>query len=306
MSGAAEGIPVDPHLVHRKDLTDVLLASFQPLAADSYGFALRWPRAHALFPPVSGRQNPLLIAETMRQTGTVLCHEAFGVAEDDHLLLCDMHYELLDEAVGAGFSDPTTAVVHTRDVRMRNRRMAAFRLEAEIFRGSQFIGHGGLSVNCVSGAAFKRLRPARTEPLDLFLPDPVEPALVGRSHPRDVLLAPCDRPDAWMLRADNAHPLIFDSQHDHVPGRAVLEAMRQAARLATGLDDALVLSLRTEFSRYIEPDRPSYVTAVPGEAQPSGRIPVHLVVTQEDQVAADGLLMLGEVPRSDPHPAATR
>ncbi len=89
----------------------------------------------------------------------------------------------------------------------------------------------------------------------------VDPRLVGREDPKDVVLGPGDRPDRWQLRINTAHPTLFRRPNDHVPGMLLLEAARQAAMLATGDTAYLPAAMELSFSRYVELDSPCWIEA---------------------------------------------
>nr|WP_248002016.1 AfsA-related hotdog domain-containing protein [Streptomyces sp. RPA4-2] len=58
---------------------------------------------------------------------------------------------------------------------------------------------------------------------------------------------------------DTAHPTFFDHPVDHIPGMVLLEAARQAALVSTGMPDALLLGLKSNFARYAEFDAPCWI-----------------------------------------------
>ncbi|MER6627360.1 ScbA/BarX family gamma-butyrolactone biosynthesis protein [Streptomyces sp. NPDC000987] len=294
--------PVPREFIHRSADDDVLITHFQTGADGTHRMAARWPRAHALFGPVAGGgDNPMLMAETIRQAGAAVAHMAYGAPTDLHFLLWDLRYEVPGDVLAAGVPlSPATVVVRCDDVRRRGGRLASFHLEADLWRGGLRVGRGGASATCVTRAAYRRLRPARptaatvpavvTAPAAVDGPEPVTPAPAGRTRARDVLLAATGRPGVWRLRAERGHPVVFDSQSDHLPGRAIVEAMRQAAQLATGYPHMVVPSLEAGFRRYVELDRPCHVTASPGRPLPGGGLPVRVALVQDDEVAAEGVL----------------
>ncbi|MEU5098294.1 ScbA/BarX family gamma-butyrolactone biosynthesis protein [Streptomyces sp. NPDC020996] len=309
-------LPVPREFVHRSADDDVLITHFQTGADGTHRMAARWPRAHALFGPVAGGDNPMLMAETIRQAGAAVAHMAYGAPTDLHFLLWDLRYEVPGDVLAAGVPlSPATAVVRCDDVRRRGGRLASFHLEVDLWRGGLRVGRGGASASCVTRAAYRRLRPARptaptavAAPTEVAVPtagmaptvvaapavvdgpEPVTPALAGRARARDVLLAATGTPGVWRLRAERGHPVVFDSQSDHLPGRAIVEAMRQAAQLATGYPHMVVPSLDAGFRRYVELDRPCHVTTSLGRPLPGGGLPVRVTLVQDDEVAAEGVL----------------
>ncbi|MER5982647.1 AfsA-related hotdog domain-containing protein [Streptomyces sp. NPDC001787] len=323
---------VPPHLVHRSDESDVLLTHFGQSDADTYQFAVQWPTTHALFSSVLGRANPMLIAETVRQAGTVLAHMVYEAPMDDQFLLWNLRYESLPGLHGtAGTPTPTEAVIRNPEVTLRGRRLATIRIEMDLFAGPLRIGQGEASANCLSAAAYRRLRPGVVDLADVPR-TPIPPFRVGKESERDVMLSPSEtvpavaaepagpavsaepagpaEPDgptgptgpavpvgtprtaSWQLRADRNHPVIFDSQSDHLPGRGIIEAMRQAAQLASGLEHALVPSMNAEFRRYVELDRPCTVSAEILGGRRDGRIPIEVTMRQDNEVAALAVLYL--------------
>ncbi|MBC7268952.1 MAG: hypothetical protein H5T76_09535 [Streptomyces sp.] len=313
LSGAvpipAEGVAptqmtIPQQYVHRNDDDDVLLSHFTADADGTYRIAVRWPHAHALFAPTAdGRENPMLMAETIRQCGAVVSHLAYDAPLGQHFLLWSLRYEVPDAIHTAGLPlAPTEAVVRCPKVRLRGGKLSEFQLEVELRRESLLIGTGACRATCVSAAAYRRLRPPRPRPAaPAPLPAPVPPAQVGRDRAEDVLIAPSGRPGAWLLRVDQDHPVIFDSQSDHVPGRALIEAMRQTAAAATGRSHAVAPALDAEFHRYVELDEPCTLTAEPGPAPSPGRTSVRVTLRQSAGPAATGLVTLG-APGPDPLP----
>ncbi|MEE1795122.1 ScbA/BarX family gamma-butyrolactone biosynthesis protein [Streptomyces sp. BE308] len=351
--------PVPPHLVHRSDEADVLLTHFGRADADTYLFTVQWPTTHALFSSVLGQENPMLIAETVRQAGTVLAHEVFEAPMDDQFLLWNLRYESFhDLRRPGGPPTPTKAVIRSPEVTLRGRRLATIHIDMELFSGHLRIGTGSASANCLSAAAYRRLRPGLPDASDVSdvsdahdAPVPavaprtaIPPTLVGKKNEQDVMLSPFDsaspldtttpshapaapldtaptppaapwsgarpagtpRTAAWQLRADRHHPVIFDSQSDHLPGRGIIEAMRQAAQLAAGLEHALVPSMNAEFRRYVELDRPCTVSTEVGAEQPDGRIPIEVTMYQDNEVAALALLLVQDVKPAARHDLPVR
>ncbi|MFE6282510.1 ScbA/BarX family gamma-butyrolactone biosynthesis protein [Streptomyces sp. NPDC057877] len=290
--------------VHRSHDADVLLSHFTAEADGTYRLAVRWPRAHALFPPAGGgRENPMLMAETVRQSGAVVSHVVFDAPLDQHFLLWNLRYEVPADVYAAALPlAPTEALVRCTDVRLRGRKLSEFRTEVELYRGSLLVGRGDCRATCVSDAAYRRLRPPRPRPAIPAPPlPPVAPARVGRDRVEDVLISESGSPGTWLLRVDRDHPVIFDSQSDHVPGRALIEAMRQTAAATTGRGQSVAPALDAEFHRYVELDEPCALTAEPGPRLSHGRTSVRVTLHQSDVPAATGLVTLGAADR-DPAP----
>jgi hypothetical protein len=119
---------------------------------------------------------------------------------------------------------------------------------------------------------------------------PVAGDLVGRDRPADVVLAPADLPGTWLLRVDPEHPIFFEHPTDHVPGMALLEAMRQAARCLLFPARMLPTGVHSSFSRFVEFDSPCLVRAEPQSTGPNGESVIRVDLEQQGRVCASGLV----------------
>lgn len=71
---------VDRALVHRDAIAEVLLTDIVQLDETSFEVAAQWSRSHRVYrPDRDGRHDPMLLLETVRQTGLALSHHGFGV-----------------------------------------------------------------------------------------------------------------------------------------------------------------------------------------------------------------------------------
>ncbi|MPZ85458.1 MAG: hypothetical protein GEV28_35755 [Actinophytocola sp.] len=85
----------------------------------------------------------------------------------------------------------------------------------------------------------------------------LEPAAIGRTDPRNVVLSPAG--DDHELIVDRTHPVFFDHPQDHAPGLLLVEAFQQAAFAALYRPDAAppaLESLDLTFDRFVELDVP--------------------------------------------------
>ncbi|WP_405145622.1 hypothetical protein OG589_02100 [Sphaerisporangium sp. NBC_01403] len=286
--------PVSRHLVHRAAVSEVMITGWRSLDDKTSILAAQWPRTHSFYRPVAGRHDPLLIAETIRQAGLVVSHAELDCPIGHQFLLWELSYEadLGDLTIGPG---PTDLVLRfTRsEVRHRGRHLAGLRGHVDLYRDGELVGMGEGSFDCVSRAAYDRLRAATRPirpPAPAPLPEPVTPELVGRDRPEDVVLAPAGLDDTWLLRVDPAHPVLFDHKVDHVPGMALMEAMRQATRLLAQPSPVTSPKLYASFNRYVELGDPALVHAHAEEPLPSGDVPVRVSVEQYGTTAATGLV----------------
>lgn len=259
--------------VHRASVAEVLLTGWEngtsgsPGTSDSFTVRAQWPRSHALFAPAHGYQDPLLLVESIRQTGILLAHAEYDVPFDHQFLMWDIAFSATAPALAAGPA-PTDVELHTVCEIGRGRTPAGMRYHVRVLRDGTPVATGGASFSCTRPAVHRRLRGERPTTTGRALPAPIDPAAVGRTDPRHVLLAtapPSDRGPRWELRVDTDDPVFFDHPVDHVPGMLLIEAARQAARAATGRPDALLLDLRSTFTRYAELDSTCWIEARAGD-----------------------------------------
>ncbi|WP_069759905.1 ScbA/BarX family gamma-butyrolactone biosynthesis protein [Streptomyces sp. LUP47B] len=278
--------------VHRASVAEVFLIGWRadPTGSDnpSDSFVVRaqWPRSHALFAPMAGHQDPLLMVESIRQTGSLLAHAEYGVPFGHQFLMRDISFTAAPSAFEVG-SAPTDVELRTvcRDIVRRGRTIAGMHYEVSVRRDGLTIATGGAGFSCASPAAHRRLREGRPTTTCRALPAPVDPAEVGHAGPEHVVLAAPATPGEarWELRVDTGHAVYFDHPVDHVPGMVLIEAARQAARAATGLPTALLLGLETEFARYAELDAPCWIEARVDDPDTAGDLKVHVNGTQQGE-----------------------
>ncbi|MEV6803914.1 ScbA/BarX family gamma-butyrolactone biosynthesis protein [Streptomyces sp. NPDC051132] len=287
--------------VHRASVAEVFLTGWVPdesvpdASSDSFVVRAQWPRSHALFAPVDGHQDPLLMVESIRQTGSLLAHAEYAVPFGHQFLMRDMSFTASAAAFRIG-SAPTEVELHTvcRDLVRRGRTIAGMRYEVRVRRDGVTVATGSAGFSCTSPAAYRRLRGERPTATGRALPAPADPAEVGRTDPEHVLLAARAEPgeNRWELRVDTGHAGFFDHPVDHVPGMVLIEAARQAARAATGQPRALLLGLETEFTRYAELDAPCWIEARVDEFGTTGDLRVRVTATQEGARVFAGTLSL--------------
>ncbi|MEU9735378.1 ScbA/BarX family gamma-butyrolactone biosynthesis protein [Streptomyces sp. NPDC048002] len=269
---ASEGLTatVPRQLVHRAAVAETLLTGWRRLGTDQFTVAAQWPRAHQLH-VTSDRTayEPLLVTETVRQSGALLAHAEYGVPLGQRFVLQELRVATRPEhlRVGPTPAEPALAV-KVFDVRHRAGRATAFRYDADVSIEGTQVAEAHIAVSWTSESVYRRLRGGRTADTVTALPPPpgLPPAEVDRTVPADVVLAPQERPGRWQLRVDTTHPVFFDHPLDHVPGMLLLEAARQAAHALGGAARAPV-SFHASFARYAELDRPTWIEAVRGPGE---------------------------------------
>ncbi|MER5277049.1 ScbA/BarX family gamma-butyrolactone biosynthesis protein [Streptomyces sp. NPDC002809] len=288
-------------LVHRTDPQDVFPTGLVRLTDTQFSVPAHWPRAHRFFAPVDGsHQDPLLIAETMRQTTMLVAHDQFGVPVGDAFVMWELRYTTMSERLELG-GDPwdITVDVSCSRIRRRGRSLGSMHIELLLHRSGTVLASGGGRISCSSAAAYQRLRGHRSAVLGTPIPllPAVAPRTVGRTSEEDVVLSPGTEPGTWLLRTDTRHPTLFGRPNDHVPGILLLEAARQAAHAATG-SAFLPTDLQADFLQYVELDRPCRIEATPLPADGVSPPSVFVRAVQDGEPAFTCTLR-----SPDPHPA---
>ncbi|WP_328513655.1 gamma-butyrolactone biosynthesis enzyme [Streptomyces mirabilis] len=264
--------------VHRAAVSEVLLTGWEAAAEpagpdpDEFAVSAQWPRSHSFFTQSGGYQDPMLLIESVRQIGSLLAHAEFGVPFGHQFLMWDMFFSTSPELLVAD-AVPTEVELRTvcRDIVRRGRVLGGMRYDVTVLRDGRALATAGAAFSCTSPAVHRRLRAGRPTTSDRVVPPAIDPAAVGHSDDRHVLLAEpgsaSGSGDRWELRVDTAHPTFFDHPVDHIPGMVLLEAARQAALVSTGMPDALLLGLKSNFARYAEFDAPCWIEP---QAEPHG------------------------------------
>jgi hypothetical protein len=264
---AGVGIPVTSDYVHKLDASEVLLTEWRETARDTYRILADWPKEHGFYRTRHGLHDPLLLAETVRQTVPLLSHAAYGVPFGHRQSWSSLSYSLTPAALAVG--EGGTAVelhVACEDVVRRAGRLASVNMRVDVVRDGVRVGTAQTRFANHAPALYERVRGPYADiawATGRALPaEPaVDPARVGRDHPGDVVLAASDTPGRSRLRVDLRHPVLFDHPVDHVPGMLVLEAARQAAQAVAHPRSATVVGMDAVFARYAEFDAPCWVHA---------------------------------------------
>ncbi|WP_185832351.1 ScbA/BarX family gamma-butyrolactone biosynthesis protein [Streptomyces sp. WAC 04229] len=259
--------------VHKASEAEVLLTDAMHLGGERYAVAAAWHRDHYLAHRGGPAADPVLLVETVRQTAIHLSHRFLGVPHGMPFVLSEARVELVEDlpapdAVPLGVGLDVTcrrAATSARrlrlelegDVLVRHRRLGRVRLCWEPMEPRRYAvvrRHGGQG----APAGPSEPGPARVA---------LEPVRVGHLSRRDVLIdADPLRADRWWLRLDTEHPVLFDHESDHVPGMALVEAFRQAGRVATAGSRPQAGGVRlldVAFTAFGELDAPVTITAHP-------------------------------------------
>lgn len=250
--------------MHRPNTSDVFLSDWEKTGIDRFSVMLRWPKDHAFHTMLHGLDSPTLIAEAIRQAGMLIAHAEYGVPVGHHFLMSHLDYTIEPELLDSGDHTPVRIEVTCTDVRLRGTRLSAMTCHMSFVRDGRVIATGEGSLTCIAPAAYRRLRGEYADATPFLpVPDPVHPALVGRTDPDDVLLAPTKDPSRWILRAPTANKTLFARANDHIPGMVLLEAAHQAVFALAGSIRLYPTSLRLGFDRYAEFDTHCLIEAQP-------------------------------------------
>ncbi|MFJ9469627.1 ScbA/BarX family gamma-butyrolactone biosynthesis protein [Streptomyces caniferus] len=270
--------------VHRVALSEVFLTNWHR-AEDGWVVSAQWPRAHTFYGPAHGLHDPILLIETIRQSGILLSHVAHRVPLDHPIIWQRVRYDLTTRALRAA-EQPAEVELHVtdRDMVHRGTRLVSAHQEFRIRCDGDDLASATLVYSCHSPAVYRRLRGdygdvAFAYSRKLPLPQAIAPHLVAREHDRDVVLSPTGRAARWQLRVDTSHPVLFDHPVDHAPGMLMIEAARQAAQASTP-GFTVPVSMDCSFERYAELDAPTWVQARTTDRTDGDRREVEVAVEQ--------------------------
>lgn len=283
-------------LVHRTHRKDVFVDSLRVIGPSHFQVNATWPATHDFYGPVRGLHDPLLLLETVRESIFVVGHTVYEIPRDTSYITHEKRFDVNLAGLGTSVAGDVEVVVDmtVHDIKRRGRAVAGMRVEFVCYRDGLPIGNVTYRVSMASSAVYDRLRGEhRTAQPAVCCDTPVlRPSAVGRTNDVDVLLAEAPGTRGWHLRIDPTHPVIFDHVIDHVPGNGAVEAARQAAYLAVGSTDAVLLSGEMAFARYIEFDTPCLVFAEQTTEAPDGVRTVKVGFVQGDTVSAEGTFQL--------------
>ncbi|MEU7580448.1 ScbA/BarX family gamma-butyrolactone biosynthesis protein [Streptomyces sp. NPDC041068] len=291
-------------MTHKTNQDEVLLDRWGRTGDDAFTVTAHWPRTHAFYVSRHGLHDPLLLSETIRQTLPLISHGAYEVPLGHQLLWHDFHWSLAPEALAV---DDGAAEIELRitcpDVAYRRTRAAAITMHVEALRDGTPLATARTRFAIQDRAIYERLRgryadiaEANARAIPLAPPAPAGP--VGRDRFDDVVLSGTDSANRWQLRADTAHPVLFDHPVDHAPGMLLLEAARQSAEAMAHPRPSVVVGMDSVFTRYVELDSPCWFLAESLPDDLTGRTRVRVVAEQNDAVAYSCVVTLADAPAS--------
>ena len=150
---------VPRQLVHRAAVAETFLTGWNRTADHRFSVSAQWPRAHGLH--VSSDRSaydPLLVVETVRQSGTLIAHTEYDVPLDHHFVLHEFEVDTFPKhlAVGAVPAELTVEVDFV-DVQYRGRRPVGARYTAEVLRGGERVATATRVVfTCIGEPVYRR------------------------------------------------------------------------------------------------------------------------------------------------------
>lgn len=283
--GVRTGVPGKYVHLRRPDM--VFLTAWHSPEDGEFSLSARWPA------PAAGlAYDPRVLTQTIRQSGLVIAHAAYDVSLADQTLL---HH--FDFTVAPGFGVPPeepcelAVEVSVTNPKKRGRSVSSLGMDVRVLHRGSLVARADSEFGWISPRAYRRLRGERlTTGWNTWpLPAPIDPHLVGRATPSDVVLAAGYRPLHWQLRNDVDNAVLYDHPVDHVPGLVLMEAADQAARAALHPARFEATTVTSAFERYAEFDRPCWITAEVLPAGPGGTS-VLVTATQDGETAFRGRL----------------
>jgi hypothetical protein len=289
-------------LVHKVADSEVLVTGWRAIGPDAYHVTARWPERHGFYGPAHGFQDPLLLAESVRQSIPLLSHAAYG-APFGHRQSWSTFSYALDPAALAAVPGPTDVDLYITcsDIVRRGGRLVSLAMQVTAWANGRHLGAARTEFGNHAPEIYRRLRGGRADlslALSRLIPlaPPMRPARVARTQFRDVVLSPTDTHSRTQLRVDPTHPVLFDHPVDHVPGMLLLEGVRQAGHSAVHPRRMTAVGMDCSFRRYAELDAPCWLQAdLLPEAAP-GRPRVLVTATQDDACVFSATVTLAPLP----------
>ncbi len=232
-------------LVHRASIAEVFVTDAVQTTERDFLVAAQWPRDHALYhPDALGRHDPLLFAETIRQSMVYLAHQYFDIPLDQRFIGRSMDFSVTDPDALRVRAEPLSVVLeaHWEWGQCKAPRQYGFRFDVVLTVDGRRCGHGSMDIVAVAERGYQILRnraadeqvksgPASDRPL--LRSRPMTGDSVGRLRGKDSVLEQSEGEQEWWLRLDPDHAILFDHPSDHVPLMVTLEGFRQLGHVLT-------------------------------------------------------------------------
>jgi hypothetical protein len=250
---------IDRALVHRDSIAEVLLTDLVKLDETEVLVAAQWPRSHRVYRPDRyGRHDPMLILESIRQTGLAVSHYAFGVDFDQQSLMRDVGFVLdqRNEPRALLSSTNLAITVGCRDQIVRGDRLRGMTIELSFAVDGLPFATGYGTIRWISAQSYAALRARSGIRLDwdqLRWSSVIPPRKASSVRAaEDVLLSRKAGPGSKRrLVVPLDHPVYFDHPLDHAPGMLLIDAAWQAVVEQRG-DEARLVACTLDCSAVTE------------------------------------------------------
>ena len=250
---------IDRTLVHRDSIAEVLLTDLIQLGDTDFLVAAQWPRSHRVYrPDRNGRHDPMLILESIRQSGLAVSHLGFGVGFDQQSLMRDVGFVLDQRTEPRALLRATnlSIAVSCRDVITRAGRLRGMTLDLSFAADELAFATGRGTIRWISSQSYAALRARGGIRLDWdqlrwssTIPPRVPSAIRATA---DVLISADSGPGPRRrLVVPLDHPVYFDHALDHAPGMLLIDAAWQAAAEQRG-DGARLISCTLDCPAFTE------------------------------------------------------
>lgn len=283
---------VDRGTAHRAAVSEVFVTDVQPCTDRSCLVGVQLPLSHSYYSDHAQDieiVDPLLVLEACRQAAICGAHAVADIPGGESMLVDSYEIELTDPAALVVGARPHELVLETAYIptSVRGGRTRKGRVEHTLRLGSADgprVGFHAMDVVMLRGsqyAAMRRAQRGTAAPSTADMPAPdarsvVAPALVGRAHPRNVVLSAVQVGPETVTAHVRPHPAnrgLFEHSYDHLPAMVLTEAARQISFLAsdggTGSQASRshVVGINARFLAFAELDAPVEVRtklAAPG------------------------------------------
>ncbi|WP_225839740.1 AfsA-related hotdog domain-containing protein [Streptomyces sp. NK08204] len=292
---------VPPMTVNRRSPREVFVTDHARIGADEFAIAVRVAHDHPLWSDQRAHlHDPAAVIEAFRQAFVVARHEYLGVPRGTPSAVQQLTLAVPDlDAFRTDGSTPLKGVIKVRVTQTDG----TFDIAGDFVVGSaraMTLSFGSILFPRESYRQIRDYQRSRRPAEAAGTPDtkPLDPELVGRHDPGNVVIAPATRPNRFPLVVDRTHLSFFDRDYDHLPASLLIEAMRQSALrsaaeagLRTG--EAALTRAELDFGIFVETDVPAecVVSAVTGRP---GTVTASVGIDQAGVRVASGTLELTE------------
>jgi 2-oxo-3-(phosphooxy)propyl 3-oxoalkanoate synthase len=228
---------IDRALVHRDSVAEVLLTDLIKVSDTEFRVAAQWPRSHRVYrPDGNGRHDPMLILETIRQTGLALSHFGFGIGSEQRSVMRDVSFELDPKNEPRALLSATNLdiAVTCRDLIQRGKGLRGMTVELSFAADGLAFATGSGTIRWLSKSSYAALR-ARAgvvkldwDQLRWTTTTPPTARSSIRAAADGLLAAEAQPGDRRRLVVPLDHPVYFDHPLDHAPGMLLIDAAWQA------------------------------------------------------------------------------